>query len=129
MEIPLESDSQAIWSEFNLGSLVDSTILPLESVIAKIEHEGDGSHPVVKHEKQWNKPNYAVLKSRYQASPYEPPVLNIKKIDRLADPIRGRFKQYDELMTEIVSEEIGVANNNDDGIDLDFNKIELIQCD
>ncbi len=122
MEIPLESDSQAIWSELNLGSLVDSTILPLESVIAKIEHEGDGSHPVVKHEKQWTKPNYAVLKSRYQALPYEPPVLNIKKIDRLADPIRGRFKQYDELMTEIVSEEIGIANNNDDGIDLDFIK-------
>jgi hypothetical protein len=121
MEIPLESNSQAIWSELNLGSLVDSTILPLEAVIAKIEHEGDGSHPVIKHEKQWTKPNYAVLKSRYQALPYEPPVLNIKKIDRLADPIRGRFKQYDELMTEIVSEETGNANN-DDGIDLDFIK-------
>lgn len=96
-----DKDLTTLWSELKLGKLLDSDVVPLQDQVAA-SLRGNLPETIVKHEKRWQKPNYAVLKSRYQSHPEDPPVLYQKKLERLADPLRGRYKAYDDLVSHDV---------------------------
>lgn len=123
----LENDVGTIWSELNLGSLLSNNRLSLEEQVNNIilSDKGSDKNPVVQHEKRWQQPNYKILKSRYESEPIEPPTASMKSIDRLADPLRGRFKDYDKIKAEINNEENEYEDNRNQehyngGVDIDF---------
>lgn len=49
-----------------------------------------------KHNDIVQKPTYNAIMGRYDALPHKPISINSKKLDLLADPIKGRFMRFDE---------------------------------
>jgi hypothetical protein len=54
-----------------------------------------------KHKKMVEKPTFGVLMDRYQALPHDPIAITSSSIERLADPIKGRFAHYEQLIHEM----------------------------
>ena len=92
-----EKDSNEIWSELNLSSLLigsENNLLSLKEQIEQIEIKAnqDNDPLLKKHIKKWKKPAYSILKDRYNAKPIIPPKIYKSKIKKLADPLRGRYR-------------------------------------
>lgn len=84
---------ELLWKELNLGSLLQNPELLKESNGSELK-----SDPLLRHDKQWRKPSYSVLQNRYNSIPIEPKTINKKSLDRLADPILGKFSSYEKLI-------------------------------
>ena len=94
----LETDQ--LWDELNLGGLVES-MKPMYGLADKDSLDRiSRSNVLKKHNDIVQKPNYSVLMGRYQALPHKPKTIQSKKLDLLADPIKGRFMRIDKLLQE-----------------------------
>ena len=49
-----------------------------------------------RHKKKWEKSNHSVLKDRYGAVPHKPPCMVQSSLERLANPLMGRYKSKEE---------------------------------
>jgi hypothetical protein len=58
---------------------------------------------VQRHKKKWEKSNHSVLKDRYGAQPHKPPAMLKSSLERLANPIMGRYKSQDEYLERVSS--------------------------
>lgn len=84
-----------LWQELNLGELL------LNPQLISAKNPGvNKNDPFVKHEKKWKKPTYNVLKGRYNSLPNEPKYIQKSKITKLADPLRGKFSKFDEIIDD-----------------------------
>ena len=58
---------------------------------------------VQRHKKRWEKANYSVLKDRYGAQPHKPPCIERTSLERLADPIKGRYASVEDYEKRVSS--------------------------
>lgn len=90
-------DSNELWNDLHLEELLrrPELIQPKRN-LHSLTH--NPSQKCLMHERKWQKPPYAVLKDRYKSVPHQPTFYNPKSLDRLADPLRGKYrKSYDQL--------------------------------
>jgi hypothetical protein len=91
-------DKDLLWEELNLGSLVNS-MQPVHGLADRMAMEEiNKSRVLKKHNDIVQKPTYGALMDRYQALPHKPKTIQSKKLDILADPIRGRFSRIDKFL-------------------------------
>lgn len=80
-----------IWRELDLGSLLQQPELIRKHQV---------TNSILDHERKWQQPSYNIIKDRYQSIPHYPKQFNQKTVDRLSDPIKGKFsrlvEKYDE---------------------------------
>lgn len=112
----IDENTDGLWSELNLSSLLrgndnNGNMLSLQQQIGLIELKNRQDPLMKKHIKKWKKPAYNVLKERliiifmllllilmiitlyrYNAKPIIPPKIHRSKIEKLADPIRGKYR-------------------------------------
>ena len=93
-----------LWKELDLESLLNRPEL-----IKIPKNKRKNLDPFLKHEKNWQKPTYEVLKKRYQSFPHQPTKYDKKSLERLADPIKGKYtlEKYNEIAGNN-----GFQNNN-----------------
>lgn len=103
-----------IWNELDLGGLLKNP-----QVINKKTNNGQQVDPLLKHDNKWMKPNYSVLKNRYNSLPTEPKFIQKKSLDRLADPLRGKFSNYDKILGNDFRNEENVNSNSVNRINQD----------
>ena len=58
---------------------------------------------VQRHKKKWEKSNHAVLTDRYGAKPHKPPCIVRASLDRLSDPLKGRYSSLEDYDKRINS--------------------------
>jgi hypothetical protein len=103
-------DVNQIWNDLDLGGLLQGN-LPLykDPALAK--------DPMIKHDKRWLKPSYAVLKGRYDSLPTEPKYMPKSKIGKLADPVYGKYvgnkiNKLEEVVAMAQEPDIDIYNYN-----------------
>lgn len=94
-------DKDLLWEELNLGSLV-SSMKPLQGLADRVSlDEINKSKVLKKHNDIVQKPTYGAIMDRYQALPHKPKSIQAKKLDTLADPIRGRFSRIEKFLGDL----------------------------
>lgn len=88
-------DPYDLWKELDLGSLLQNPRLLKSKNLNPTQLD-----PLLKHDSKWKKPNYNVLKGRYNSVPTEPIYIKKNKIDRLADPLRGKYSGFNKLFQD-----------------------------
>jgi hypothetical protein len=100
MLIP-DNDPETIWKELKLGDLLeDSKKSMLDTLFYKRQLESIHQPAIVKHEKMLKKPGFNVLMDRYQSNPTDPIVCPKNKLDKLADPLRGKYSHFDDILSD-----------------------------
>jgi hypothetical protein len=94
------SEKDLLWDELNLGGLVHSMHNPYGMSEQDSMDRINKSKILKKHNDIVQKPTYTAIMGRYDALPHKPISINSKKLDMLADPIKGRFSRFDKLMEE-----------------------------
>jgi hypothetical protein len=79
----------------------------------KLKHK---SHAQIGHQKMLEKPAYSVLMNRYQSLPHQPKTIKMTKINRLADPVKGRYTSFEKTINAAPSsyDEIPSMNRGTD---------------
>eukprot|EP01038_Epipyxis_sp_PR26KG_P013495 gene13495-18106_t len=92
-------EKDIVWDELQLSTLVES-MNNGNSLAENVMYDEfiSKSGAAKEHVKKWKKPSYSVLKNRYDALPHNPVVISPKKIDILSDPLRGKYKKFDEIL-------------------------------
>lgn len=87
----LDNIVETLWDDLHLGDLLNKKTTGLQDKLTAALYPN--SEQYEKHEKQWKKPTYAVLKSRYETKPSDPISYSRKSIDRLSNPVLGKFSE------------------------------------
>jgi len=66
---------------------------------------------VQRHTKQWEKSNHSVLKDRYGAQPHKPPSIDRASLDRLSNPLMGRYSSVEDYEKRVRT---AAADNDND---------------
>jgi hypothetical protein len=112
-------DSDQLWKDLELESLlrhpelIPNRVLPQDLLHKDVLRSDKGtSHREIgkskvsssklhlMHERTWQKPSYSVLKERYSSQPHQPAFYHPKHIERLADPVIGKYSNYEEVPRE-----------------------------
>jgi hypothetical protein len=86
-----DNNVETLWDDLNLGDLLNKKTPGLQDKLTAALYPN--SEQYEKHEKQWKKPTYAVLKSRYETKPTDPISYSRKSVDRLSNPVLGKFSE------------------------------------
>jgi hypothetical protein len=90
------NDSDVLWDDLNLGGLVNS-MKPVYNLSDKYSIDQiEKSKILKKHQDIVQKPTYNAIMGRYGAQPNKPKSIHSKKLDLLADPIKGRFSRIEK---------------------------------
>lgn len=89
-------EKDLLWDELNLGGLVNAMHNPYGISEQDSMDRVYKSKIIKKHNDIVQKPTYTAIMGRYEAQPHKPVSINSKKLDLLADPIKGRFSRFDE---------------------------------
>lgn len=101
MNTMLFDESDLLWDELNLGGLVESMKIPDIANELETNERKSGkplSDALIGHQKMLKKPSYNVLMDRYQSLPHKPKTIQKAKINRLADPVKGRYINFEKYM-------------------------------
>lgn len=91
-------EKDLLWDELNLGGLVGS-MQPSYGLADQVSLEKINKSKILKkHNDIVQKPSYSVLMGRYDALPHKPKSIQSKKLDLLADPIKGRFSRIEKFL-------------------------------
>jgi hypothetical protein len=94
----LHEDKDLLWDELNLGGLVNS-IGPAYGLADRVSmNEINKSKILKKHNDMVQKPTYTAIMGRYETVPSKPKSIQSKKLDLLADPIKGRFSRIEKFL-------------------------------
>jgi hypothetical protein len=105
-------DRELLWDELKLDSLIDDTrnASILDNVLQSSVNK---QKSYVDHQKMISQPNYAVLMDRYGSTPHDPTLIHKKRLDTLADPIRGRYSTVaDQLLPHMQSDVKGAIQRS-----------------
>lgn len=92
----MDFEKDLLWDELNLGGLVGAMHNPYGISEQDSMERVNKSKIIKKHNDIVQKPTYTAIMGRYDAQPHKPVSINSKKLDLLADPIKGRFSRFDE---------------------------------
>lgn len=92
----MQFEKDLLWDELNLGGLVGAMHNPYGLSEQDSMERVNKSKILKKHNDIVQKPTYNAIMGRYDALPHKPVSINSKKLDLLADPIKGRFMRFDE---------------------------------
>lgn len=93
-------EKDILWDELNLGGLV-SSMQPSYGLADQDSFERINKSKILKkHNDIVQKPSYSVLMGRYDALPHKPKSIQSKKLDLLADPIKGRFSRIEKFLQD-----------------------------
>jgi hypothetical protein len=88
-------NADRLWSELNLKNLLDDNLPNLRTALLHDPllrpQKVVDTYASRKHKKMIAKPSYNVLVNRYDALPHDPVTIKKSSIDRLSDPLRGRY--------------------------------------
>jgi hypothetical protein len=94
----------------NLGSLLeDSKKSLLQNLQQNIKSKVLKQPALAKHDKMLKKPGFNVLMDRYKSNPTDPILCAKGRLEKLADPLRGKYSNFDEIMSD---EEDSSVNEN-----------------
>jgi hypothetical protein len=98
-----DGDVSTLWNDLSLGALLNNDSNFVQEVVNTHLQQSTCPNSLArdKHKKMLEKPTFGVLMDRYSALPHDPIAIQPRSIERLADPIRGRFSNYDRLVEEI----------------------------
>lgn len=92
----MQFEKDLLWDELNLGGLVGAMHNPYGISEQDSMERVLKSKILKKHNDIVQKPTYNAIMGRYDTLPHKPVSINSKKLDLLADPIKGRFMRFDE---------------------------------
>ena len=125
------AESELVWNELQLESLIDSNddenypdaifsqlhqsnkptvglVSPQKNIINASDLQLRGSpHKIME---VFKKPAYSALINRYQSVPHKPKTIQIKKLNILADPIKGRYSKFVNNAQEVSTEKETVSS-------------------
>lgn len=94
----MKNEKDLLWDELDLGGLVYS-MQPMHGLADRVSmDEINKSKILKKHNDIVQKPTYNAIMGRYQALPHKPKSIQSKKLDILADPIRGRYSRIEKFL-------------------------------
>ena len=97
----LQYEKDLVWDDLDLGGLVNS-MQPMHGLSDRVSiEEIQRSKILKKHNDMVQKPSYSAIMGRYQALPSKPKSIKSKKLDLLADPIRGRFSRIEKFLGDL----------------------------
>lgn len=86
-------EKEILWDTLKLDGLLESK--KNASLMQEVFTSSPSKqHAVVEHQKMLKTPTYSVLMDRYKSLPHDPKLIPKKRLNALADPIRGRDSRY-----------------------------------